>query len=130
MTLSRRFVTSFLDTLLTARAENQGAAPKVAKLGSTVKDLERPSRLSRFGALLRLHRLAAGLSQEALAERARMSSNGVGALERGYRRAPRRQTLVLLVDALRLDDHDREQFELAARIARLAGDSFTRSGFM
>ena len=42
-----------------------------------------------FGTLLRRHRLAAGLSQEALAERARMSTNGVGALENGWLRIPR-----------------------------------------
>jgi transcriptional regulator with XRE-family HTH domain len=39
-----------------------------------------------FGSLLRRQRLAAGLSQELLAERARMSTNGIGALERGDRR--------------------------------------------
>lgn len=36
-----------------------------------------------FGMLLRHYRLAAELSQEVLAERARMSVNGVSALERG-----------------------------------------------
>ena len=49
-----------------------------------------------FGVLLRRYRLAAGLSQEALAERARMSTNGISALERGYRRTPQRETLTLL----------------------------------
>lgn len=36
-----------------------------------------------FAAILRHHRLAAGLSQEDLAEQARMSARGIGALERG-----------------------------------------------
>ncbi len=41
---------------------------------------------SAFGRLLRRHRIASNLSQEALAERARMSAVGIGALERGARR--------------------------------------------
>ncbi|MFZ0030724.1 MAG: helix-turn-helix domain-containing protein [Candidatus Cybelea sp.] len=69
---------------------------------------------SNFGRLLRHYRLAAGLSQEALAERARMSANGIGALERGYRRSPQRDTLALLVSALALDEAQREGFEAAA----------------
>jgi predicted ATPase/transcriptional regulator with XRE-family HTH domain/Tfp pilus assembly protein PilF len=67
-----------------------------------------------FGTLLRQHRLAAGLSQEALAERARMSTNGIGALERGYRRTPQRETLELLAGALALDGDQRRLFEAAA----------------
>lgn len=58
---------------------------------------------SSFGALLRRHRVAAGLSQEALAERARMSSDGISALERGHRRTPQRETLALLAGALALN---------------------------
>ena len=53
-----------------------------------------------FGALLRRHRLAAGLSQEALAERAGLSARGVQDLERGVRLAPRPETVRLLADAL------------------------------
>ena len=64
--------------------------------------------------LLRHYRLAAGLSQEALAERARMSTNGIGALERGYRRTPQRETLALLGRALALSDEQRTEFEAAA----------------
>lgn len=69
---------------------------------------------SDFGTLLRSYRLAAGLSQEALAERARMSANGIGALERGYRRTPQRETLALLASALALNDPQRQAFEAAA----------------
>lgn len=69
---------------------------------------------SDFGNLLRRHRLAAGLSQEALAERARLSANGIGALERGYRRSPQRETLALLIGALGLDDEQRRELEAAA----------------
>jgi predicted ATPase/transcriptional regulator with XRE-family HTH domain len=67
-----------------------------------------------FGTLLRQHRVAAGLSQEALAERAHMSSHGVSALERGYRRTPQRETVALLADALALSDEQRQAFEAAA----------------
>ncbi|MFZ0031621.1 MAG: helix-turn-helix transcriptional regulator [Candidatus Cybelea sp.] len=77
-------------------------------------DERRLSGQSEFGTLLRQYRSAAGLSQEALAERARMSTNGIGALERGYRRTPQRETLALLVSALQLDDARREEFEAAA----------------
>jgi predicted ATPase/transcriptional regulator with XRE-family HTH domain len=77
------------------------------------------ARASDFGRLLRRYRLAAGLSQEALAERARMSVDGVGALERGHRRWPQRETLALLAGALALDDEQREVFEAAAVRASL-----------
>lgn len=70
---------------------------------------------SEFGNLLRRHRLAAGLSQEALAERARLSSIAISALERGQRRRPQRETLALLIGALALDGEQRAQFEEAAR---------------
>jgi predicted ATPase/transcriptional regulator with XRE-family HTH domain len=69
---------------------------------------------SRFGTLLRQHRLAAGLSQEELAARAQMSTQGIGALERGDRRTPQRGTLSLLVRALGLDAEQRQAFEAAA----------------
>ena len=80
-------------------------------------------RAAPFGALLRELRIARGLSQEALAERARMSVDGIGALERGIRRAPQRQTLTLLASGLELSDIERERFEVAAtRPGRPRGD--------
>ena len=72
------------------------------------------ARPSAFGSLLRSYRLAAGLSQEALAERARISAQGIGALERGDRRTPQRETLTLLADALGLNSEQRFSFEAAA----------------
>jgi predicted ATPase/transcriptional regulator with XRE-family HTH domain len=57
---------------------------------------------SAFGTLLRRHRLEAGLSQEVLAERARVSVTAVSALERGVRRSPYRETVALLAQALNL----------------------------
>lgn len=75
---------------------------------------EEPTGSPDFGKLLRSHRLSAGLSQEALAERARMSTHGISALERGYRHYPHRETLALLIGALRLTDKQRLTFEQAA----------------
>ncbi|HEY3675684.1 MAG TPA: helix-turn-helix domain-containing protein, partial [Candidatus Tumulicola sp.] len=70
-----------------------------------------------FATLLRRHRLNAGLSQEALAERARISVNGLGSLERGTRRSPRRDTVALLSQALELDATERHAFEFAATLS-------------
>jgi predicted ATPase len=70
---------------------------------------------SSFGALLREFRIGAGLSQEALAERASMSADGIGALERGVNRAPQRETLALLVRALQLEPEQQRSLESAAR---------------
>ncbi len=79
-----------------------------------------------FGTLLRQFRLKADLSQEALAERARMSVVTVGALERGVRRAPYRDTVAMLAEALDLSAPERAALESAAvrppRPRRTAGD--------
>jgi len=74
-----------------------------------------------FGTLLRHYRLIAGLSQEALAERARLSTEGISALERGFRRTPQRGTLALLIKALALDAETRDEFEAAAARGVLLG---------
>jgi predicted ATPase/transcriptional regulator with XRE-family HTH domain len=71
-----------------------------------------------FGTLLRRYRLAAGLSQEALAERARLSPVAISALERGARRSPYRTTVQLLVQALELAAGDAEALAGAARPSR------------
>ena len=55
-----------------------------------------------FGETLRTYRVAAALSQEALAARAGLSLRAVSDLERGARRAPRLETVRLLADALGL----------------------------
>jgi predicted ATPase/DNA-binding XRE family transcriptional regulator len=68
-----------------------------------------------FGRLLRRHRLKRGLSQEALAERASLSADGVGMLERGVRRKPYEQTVDSLARALKLRKHDRATFLSVAR---------------
>src|SRR5919199_6403716 len=71
-----------------------------------------------FGALLRQHRRAAGLTQEALAERAGVTAQAISALERGVRRRPHPSTVRLLAAALRLHTQDRAAFEAAAHPAR------------
>ncbi len=53
--------------------------------------------------MLRRLRLAAGLTQELLAERSGISTTGVAALEAGRRKTPRFNTVGLLADALELD---------------------------
>ena len=68
-----------------------------------------------FGRLLRRHRLAAGLSQEELAEQTGLSARGIRALERGERSLPRPHTLRLLADCLGLADAERAAFHAAAR---------------
>jgi predicted ATPase/transcriptional regulator with XRE-family HTH domain len=68
-----------------------------------------------FGGLLRRLRIAAGYSQEALAERAGLSVAGVAALEAGRRNRPRAFTVGVLADALGLDPAERAL--LAARAA-------------
>jgi transcriptional regulator with XRE-family HTH domain len=66
-----------------------------------------PTTAATFGALLRQHRLAAGLTQEGLAERAGLSTRGVQDLERGVRTAPRAETIRLLAEALGLSPQAR-----------------------
>ena len=67
-----------------------------------------------FGDLLRQHRLAAGVTQEELAERAGMSARGISDLERGARSHPHRETVRLLADALGLSGAARSTFVRAA----------------
>ena len=56
-----------------------------------------------FGALLKHYRMAAGLTQEALAERANLSTRAISDLERGINRAPRYDTLNMLTSAMSLE---------------------------
>jgi len=62
-----------------------------------------------FGALLRRYRLAAGLTQEALAERASLSVRNVQNLERGANR-PLRDTVRRLADAMDLPTEEHARF--------------------
>lgn len=67
-----------------------------------------------FGDLLRSARCRAGLTQRQLAERSGVSLRAVSDLERGINRAPRRETLRLLADALDLPPADRHDWETTA----------------
>jgi transcriptional regulator with XRE-family HTH domain len=93
-----------------ARSGNSAAAGRAVMSADPVS----------FGDLLRRLRSAAGLSQEALAERAGLSRNGISDLERGARQAPRLETVRMLADALALTDADRQALLAAARPALLA----------
>ena len=79
-----------------------------------------PVNPAPFGAILKRHRLAAGLTHDGLAERAGLSARAISDLERGVNRAPRRATLTSLADALRLPPTDRAELEAAGRRPRQA----------
>ena len=64
-----------------------------------------------FGDLLRRTRLAAGLTQERLAERASLSVRAISDLERGVKRAPQHYTVQRLAEALEMSDDDRAALE-------------------
>jgi tetratricopeptide (TPR) repeat protein/transcriptional regulator with XRE-family HTH domain len=68
-----------------------------------------------FGDLLRTYRVTAGLTQEELAERAGLSSRSVGDIERGMSRAPHKETVGLLANALKLTGNERAAFEASGR---------------
>ena len=68
-----------------------------------------------FGMLLKRYRQAAGLTQEELAARARLSVRAVSALEQGVNLAPRKETVAFLAEALALDPVARASFAGAAR---------------
>src|SRR5690348_261960 len=79
-----------------------GRWAKVARMAAS-------GQSSRFGRVLQRHRLAAGLSQEELAERAGLSRRGISDLERGRRR-PLPGTARRLADALDLVGYGRADF--------------------
>ena len=76
-----------------------------------------------FGARLRGFRAQAGLSQEALAERAGLGLATLKALERDQRSRPHPHTLALLADALGLAPPDRAVLLDSTRRARPAADA-------
>jgi len=76
-----------------------------------------------FGALLRRHRIAAGLTQEALADRSGLSVRGIADLERGARRYPHFHTLRCLAAALELSPADRVTLVAAGQRRRGSGEA-------
>ena len=75
-----------------------------------------------FADVLRRYRIAAGLTQEELAERSGLSARGISDLERGARVRPRRDTVEMLASALALVEHQRATLLDAAR-SRSPGDT-------
>ena len=73
-----------------------------------------------FAGVLRGLRTEAGMTLEELAEAAGLSSRAISYLERGEVSTPRKDTVQLLADALRLTGPARAQFETAARGRRSA----------
>jgi transcriptional regulator with XRE-family HTH domain len=71
--------------------------------------------MSGFGVMLKAFRLEAELTQEALAERARLGLDTIGALERGVNEHPRKDTVIRLVEALELGEEARALFMKAAK---------------
>ncbi len=69
---------------------------------------------SSFGVLLKRYRLAAGLSQEALAARASLSARTISDLERGIHGTPHPDTLELLASALSLSSQQHALLQAAA----------------
>jgi predicted ATPase/DNA-binding XRE family transcriptional regulator len=68
-----------------------------------------------FGDWLKRYRRAAGLTQEALAERSGLSVRGISDLERGRRTSPYFDTVHLLAEALELGADERATLLAAAR---------------
>jgi multiple sugar transport system substrate-binding protein len=68
-----------------------------------------------FGQRLQRLRVAAGLTQQALAERSGISVDAISALENGRKLRPRRDTLSMLADGLRLGLAEREALAATAR---------------
>ncbi len=80
--------------------------------------LRAAANTAELAALLKKFRVQAGLSQQALAERALISVQAVSALERGYRKAPYHATLERIADALTLSQDARQALEHSARRSR------------
>jgi transcriptional regulator with XRE-family HTH domain len=72
----------------------------------------------QLATLVRRHRVAAGLSQEVLAERAGISVRGLSDLERGLSRTARLHTLARLADALGLSGEARTELLTAGHQPR------------
>lgn len=72
-------------------------------------------RVVSFARMLKQLRVAAGFTQEELAEASGVATRSISDLERGVNRTARKDTTRLLADALRIDGQVRAAFEAAAR---------------
>jgi len=70
-----------------------------------------------FGTRLRWFRQREGLTIEELAEKAGLSSRGIGDIERGDRQTPYRNTVELLAKALTLSDEERDELIRLRRVS-------------
>jgi transcriptional regulator with XRE-family HTH domain len=77
---------------------------------------QHPIQGKTFAALLRSYRTTAGLTQEALAEKAGLSRRGIADLERGARLAPHISTPERLAAGLELSEAERAALMAAARV--------------
>jgi predicted ATPase/class 3 adenylate cyclase/ribosome-binding protein aMBF1 (putative translation factor) len=73
---------------------------------STLAERSSASKSKSFGAILRQRRLAAGLSQDELAQRSGLSRRGLADLERGARNYPHGDTVRRIAEALGLSQSD------------------------
>jgi len=91
-------------------------------------ELRGQRRSPQFADLLRQHRIASALSQEALAERAGISARAVSDLERGVKQRPHLETVRMLADALGLTGTERATLAVASRPASTpSGAAVSRS---
>ncbi|SUO95685.1 helix-turn-helix domain-containing protein [Streptomyces griseus] len=74
---------------------------------------EGPRETASFAELLKRHRGRRGLTQQQLADFATLSVRAIRDLESGRVRRPRRESVGLLADALRLSDPERQQLHAA-----------------
>jgi predicted ATPase/transcriptional regulator with XRE-family HTH domain len=79
-----------------------------------------------FGELLRSYRLAVGLTQEELADRAGVSARSISGMESGAGHRPRKDTLRLLIAALNLTAQDAEALIAAARASHVSRNTDDR----
>jgi transcriptional regulator with XRE-family HTH domain len=91
-----------------------------------MKDGPSSANAPGFATLLKHYRRAAGLTQAELAERAGLSTKAISSLERGVNRFPRRETLHLLILALRLDEEHRRVLEASRSTS--TSDAMTDAG--
>ncbi|HWV22730.1 MAG TPA: helix-turn-helix domain-containing protein [Thermomicrobiales bacterium] len=77
--------------------------------------IPKPAEAQEFRTLLRQQRAIAGLSQEALAERAGLSTRAISDLERGIKTRPHPATMRAIADALDLDPGIRAALAMASR---------------
>lgn len=87
-----------------------------------------PDASSPFGELLKHYRAAAGLTQDALAERAGLSARTISDLERGVKHRPHDYTMQRLVRALDLTAEEQARLEAAGRLIPAQYAAFAGGG--